>query len=397
MKLFSTKAPWYIVFVKEVVDNLRDKRTVFGVILLGALIGPVTFAAMFNIIINMQKDKAEQVLELPIIGQQYAPNLIRFLKQQGVVVKPGPDDPEQLIKDKDEDVILRIPADYPLRWQRGDPAMVEVISDKSRRDISELINRSERLLQQYGRQIGNLRLTLRGVNANIAQAVMVRQVDLSTPQSRGALLVGMLPFFLLMTVFMGGMYLAIDATAGEKERLSLEPLLINPVPRWQVMLGKVFAASTFSALSMICGLIAFHFAMKTIPVAELGFELNLGWPVVFLCMFITLPLTLIASCLQSIIAAFAKGFREAQGYASMVVFIPMVPSFWLNFNPVKEELWMSTVPLLSQVVLLNQLIRGEELVSLWLLNSWLSTLALGALLALIATRLYNRPKMIFSD
>ena len=137
--------------------------------------------------------------------------------------------------------------------------------------------------------------------------------------------------------------------------------------------------------------------MKTVQADSFGMHLNLGMMVVLECFVVALPLTLVASCLQCIIAAFARGFREAQGYASMLVFIPMIPSFWLVFSPVKEEFWMSCVPLLSQVVLLNSLIRDEALPALWIASSWGSTLLLGVVLSLVAASLYNRPNMIFSD
>ena len=279
----------------------------------------------------------------------------------------------------------------------ADPAVVEIIIDHSRQDSGSAYGRLQTLLQQYSQQTGGRRLQLRGINPILVRAVAIRDVDVSTPESRGARLVGMLPFFLLMTVFMGGMYLAIDATSGEKERQSLEPLLINPVPRWQIMLGKVFAAALFSGASMVVSLVAFHYAMMTVPAESFGFQINLDWWVISQCFIIALPLTLVASCLQCIIAAFAKGFREAQGYASVLVFIPMVPSFWLIFSPVKEQLWMSTVPLLSQVVLLNNLIRGEALPFSWVVYSWGTTLLLGVALSVVAAGLYNRPRMIFAE
>jgi sodium transport system permease protein len=386
-----------IVFVKEVIDNLRDRRTVLGTLLLGALIGPITFALIFNLVISQEQEKAENVLELSVVGQENAPNLVTYLQRNDVRVIVGPADPEGRVREKMEDMVLRIPDAYAQQWQAGNPAVLEIVVDRSRRDVSSSLGRLRILLQRYGQQIGSMRLQLRGVNPALAQAVVVSEVDLSTPESRGAMLVGTLPFFLLMTVFMGGMYLAIDATSGEKERQSLEPLLINPVPRWQIMFGKVLAAALFSAASMTVGLVAFHFAMLTVPAAALGFQINLDWPVVGQCFLIALPLTIVASCLQCIIAAAAKGFREAQGYASMLVFIPMIPSLWLIFSPVKEEFWMSTVPLLSQVVLLNNLIRGEALQWSWLVSSWLGTLALGALLCVVASSLYNRPRMIFTN
>jgi sodium transport system permease protein len=153
----------------------------------------------------------------------------------------------------------------------------------------------------------------------------------------------------------------------------------------------------FSTVSMAVGLVAFHYAMMTVPAQSMGLQVNLGWSVVALCFLVALPLTLVASSLQCIIAAFARGFREAQGYASMLVFVPMVPSMWLVFSPVKEALWMSAVPMFSQVVILNKLIRGEALAPLWIPVSLATSLALAAVLCLIAARLYNRPGMIFTD
>ncbi len=386
-----------LVFIKEVLDNLRDRRTVLGTLLMGALIGPITFAVIFNVILAQEIEKAERPLQLAVAGQEHAPMLIRYLRQQGVLIVAAGADPEDLVKERTEEIVLRIPGDYQQRWRKGTPAVVEIITDNSRREGDNAYYRLEALLQQYSQQIGAMRLQLRGVNPLLVQAVFIREKDVSTAEARGAMLVGMLPFFLLMTVFMGGMYLAIDATSGEKERQSLEPLLINPVPRWQIMLGKVFAAALFSAVSAAIGLVAFHYAMMTVPTETLGFEFNLDWPVIIACFFIALPLTLVASSLQCIIAAFARGFREAQGYASFLVFIPMLPSVWLLYSPVKEQAWMSAVPMLSQVMLLNRLIRNETLPVEWIVYSWCGSLLLGACLCLVAAGLYNRPRMIFTD
>ena len=119
-------------------------------------------------------------------------------------------------------------------------------------------------MHAYGAQIGQLSLQLRGVSPTIRSPIMVKDVDLSTPQSRGMLVMIMLPYVLMITAFTGGMHLAIDTTAGEKERKSLEPLLINPVPRWQIMLGKMSATATYAFASLVLTLVAFRFAFPAI-------------------------------------------------------------------------------------------------------------------------------------
>jgi sodium transport system permease protein len=386
-----------VVFTKEVIDNLRDRRTVMSTLLFGALLGPLVFAVIFNLMIDQQISQAEETLVLPVAGAEHAPNLMAYLRRSGAEISVAPDDPEAAVSARDLDFVLRIDSGFGAAWRAGEPAVVELIADTTRRQAATNVQRVRGLLARYSQSIGAQRLQLRGIDPLLPQAVVTRQLDVSTPQARGAVLVGTLPFFLLMTVFTGGLYLAIDATSGEKERQSLEPLLINPVPRWQIMLGKVLAAALFSSISLAIGLVAFHFAMATVPAAELGFQINLGWPVIGHCFLIALPLTLIASCGQCILAAFARGFREAQAYASILTFVPMAPSLWLSLSPVKEEFWMSAIPLLSQVVLLNSAVRGESLPPLWLASSWLGSLALGLALCWVASGLYNRPGLIVSN
>lgn len=386
-----------VVFAKEVRDNLRDRRTVLSTLLFGALLGPLVFAVIFNLLIEQQVSQAQARLVLPVAGAEHAPNLIAYLRRAGVEITAAPATAEALVEARELDYALRIGPDYSASWQAGEPAIVELIADTTRRQAATNVQRVRGLLARYSQSVGAQRLQLRGIDPLLPQALVTRQLDVSTAQSRGAVLVGTLPFFLLMTVFTGGLYLAIDATSGEKERQSLEPLLINPVPRWQIMLGKVLAAALFSSASLAIGLAAFHFAMQTVPASALGFQINLGWPVIASCFLIAWPLTLIASCGQCILAAFARGFREAQAYASILTFIPMAPSLWLSLSPVKEQFWMSAVPLLSQVVLLNSTVRGDSVPPLWLASSWLGSLALGLALCWVASGLYNRPGLVVSN
>lgn len=387
---------WWVVFVKEVVDNLRDRRAVMSSLIFGPLFGPVLFAVMISTVANIEVEKTGSPLQIPVVGEQNAPNLVDFLRRQGVAIKPAPADPEQAVSGKDEDVVLRIPAAYAEQWREGRPAMVELIVDKSRRETGKVYDRVARLLNTYGGQIGALRLQLRGVHPGIAQAIGVREVDLSTPGSRGALILGMLPFFIMYTVFIGGMYLAIDATAGEKERQSLEPLLINPAPRWQIMMGKLTATFVFSLLTLVVALVAFYFSKEMIPAASLNIRFHLSPVVLGWCFLLLVPVALVASGLQTIIAAFAKGFREAQTYLSLLMLAPMLPTMWLFLSPVKEQDWMAAVPLLAQSVLINNLIRGEEINLQWAAVSTFVAMLLGGALCLVAARLYHRPRMVFS-
>jgi len=383
------------VFRKEVRENLRDRRAAFNSLLLGPILFPFLIIGLSYFTVSMQEEKAEEVLELPVVGAENAPNLVRFMEQQQVVVLPPPDDPEAAVREQTWPVVVRIPPEFPEQWSEGVPAVVELIADPSRRESNIPMRRVNGLLSAYGRQIGALRLQLRGVSPNLAAPVVVKDVDLSTPQSRAALAMIFLPYFLMITAFTGGMHLAIDSTAGEKERKSLEPLLINPVPRWQIMSGKMLATTVFALASLGLTLVSFRLALPFMPTGALGIDLELTPAMIASLLLVVGPVAILAAALLTLLAAFAKGFREAQSYMGLVIFIPMIPSMLYMTNPVKPEVWMMTVPMFSQNLLITEFLRGETVPTSWLYISSGGTLLLGLLLATYAATLFNRPKVIF--
>jgi len=385
------------IYRKEIRENLRDRRSLFNSVLLGPILFPILFIGLGYFAASKQQERAEQVLEVPVVGAEYAPNLVAFLAQQGVLVQPAPEDPESLVRSQQVPVIIRIPEYYPEQWKQGKPAVVEIIADPSRRESETPIRRVRSLLLAYGAQIGQLRLQLRGVSPSIRTAIMVKDVDLSTPQSRGMLVMIMLPYVLMITAFTGGMHLAIDSTAGEKERKSLEPLLINPVPRWQIMLGKMSATATFSFASLVLTLLSFRFAFPLLPTGALGVDLNLGAMAIGGILLAVAPVVVLAAAMLTTLAALAKSLREAQSYMGLVFMIPMIPSIIFMVNPVTPVTWMMSIPMFSQNLLIGEFVRGESVPLLWLSLSMGSTLLIGLAFAAIAATLFNRPRIVFSS
>jgi len=385
------------VYKKEVRENLRDRRSLFNSVLLGPILFPILFIGLAYFAGSKQQERAEEVLEVPVVGAEYAPNLVSFLEQQGVVVQAEPEDPEASVRTQEMQVIIRIPEQFPEQWKSGKPAVVEVIADPSRRESDIPMQRVKGLLRAYGAQIGQLRLQLRGVSPTIRSAIMVKDIDLSTPQSRGMLVMIMLPYVLMITAFTGGMHLAIDSTAGEKERKSLEPLLINPVPRWQIMLGKMSATATYAFASLLLTLLAFRFAFPLLPTGALGVDLNLSARAVGGILLAISPVVVLAAAMLTTLAALAKSLREAQSYMGLVFMIPMIPSLIFMVNPMKPETWMMAIPMFSQNLLIGEFVRGESVSLLWLGMSMGSTLLIGFAFAAIAATLFNRPRIVFSS
>ena len=385
------------VFRKEVRENLRDHRALFNSLLLGPLLFPVLFVGMMWFLESAERDRAEKTLELPVVGAHYAPKLIRFLEQHGAIIQPEPENPEEMVRNQEVPVVIRILPEFAENWEQGIPAPIEVISDASRQESNVPIRRVKRLLLGYGQQIGSLRLQLRGVAPQLASPIMLRDVDLSTPKSRAILAVIFLPYVLMITAFTGATHLAMDTTAGEKERNSLEPLLINPVPRWQIMTGKMLTTTVFAMASLALTLVSFRIVLPFMPVGAFGMDLTLGFETLMKILVVVSPVAILAAALLTLLASFAKSYREAQSYMGLVILIPMIPSLIFMANPVKAESWMMNVPLFSQNMLIGEFIRDQQVPLAWYAMSIASTMAIGLALAVVAANLYNKPKLIFGS
>ena len=384
------------VFLKEVRENLRDRRTLTTAFLTGPLMTPFLFLMLISFTVNRQLEKAEQPLKVPVIGAQYAPNLVSALKAGGIVPQPALANPEQAVRDQEVDLVLRIATDYPKAWRKGEPVQVELIYDSSHSDSNTPVERVTKLVEGYAQQQGAMRLVARGLSPAVAMPVIVAKRDQATAQSRAVLMFNMLPYLFVLTIFLGGMYLAIDLTAGERERQSLEPLFANPVPRWKIFLGKLAAICAFSTTSLVISLIAFAVIGRFVPTEKLGLEVTLGPSFALHVLLLQLPLIALLAALQSMVAAFAKSYREAQTYLSLLMLLPILPSIALMVMPIKPQHWMYAVPLLGQHLGILDLVRGDGIGAVPLALC-LGGSALAALVATLVTmQLYRSERLAIS-
>jgi sodium transport system permease protein len=383
------------VLRKELSDNFRDRRSLVNS-LLSALLGPLMLMLLLYVIGSVSAGRAERPLELPVAGAERAPGLIAFLEQRSVVVQPAPADPEGAVRAGDVEAVLVVGAGYAERLAAGLPAPVQLVADTSRQSAAQTIDRASRLVEAYADQLGALRLQARGVSPGVVTPLAVELLDTATAQSRAAGLLNILPYFIIFAVFVGGMGLTIDMTAGERERGSLEPLLINPLGRGELVLGKLAAGLVPTVLSVLVALAGFAAVINLSPLdRQLGVSLSLD-PLAFVAIFlITLPMALLAGALQMIIATAARSVKEAQSYLGFLPLIPALPGLFLAFIPIRPALWMMLVPTFGQQLLINQLMRGEAASPLFIAVSAAVTLAVGALLTLVAMRLFGRERVLF--
>lgn len=389
----STWKTTLVVAHKELVESLRDRKSLVHTLITGPLLAPLVFALIINVMVTREVSRAEMPLPVPIVGAENAPGLVAFLQTQNVDIQPGPSNPEAAVRNQEADVVLLISPEFTAAWKRGVPAPLEIIFDASHRDSAGPVARLRTMLGGYGQQVGALRLLARGVPPTVVMPLRVRTDDQSSAQERSSVLFGLLPYFFILGGFVGGMAIAIDATAGERERQSLEPLLSTPAGRNGLVLGKIGATFFLSMSSVVVGLAAFAAMAPTLPVDRLGMVLSMGFSFVSQALIILVPLVLLLSTLQNAVSAMAQSHREAQTYLSLLMFLPSLPSMMLAVLPIKVTPTLLAMPIVGQQVLLIGALKGEPL----LLSSWginvLTTLVLAALAWFMTVRRYRSEKL----
>ena len=347
------------VWAKELTDLFRDRRTMMVSLLMGPLLMPALILGIGKLASDRVTTQLEKPLEVPVIGAANAPNLVAWLEGQNIVVKAAPADADEAIRSQREDVILRISAKFGEQWRGSMPATIEILHDSSREDAQIPVERLRNLLDNYDQGVGTLRLVARGISPTTSRPLRISDRDLATPEARRGQALAFLPYLLILTSFLGGAYLVIDATAGERERNSLEPLLATPAKRAVIMSGKIMAACTFGLISLVLTLAMFKLSFQFAP--SLGIKLDVSFWALARILLVLLPIVLIGTCLLTLIAAGAKSVKEAQSYMSVLMLVPMLPTIILMVNPVKNQLWMMTVPFLAQNQMILKLVRSETI------------------------------------
>lgn len=386
-----------IVFRKEVLDNFRDRRTLMSALLLGPLFGPIIFAFAINLSLKQSLSDVSQTLELPVLGAEYAPNLVSYLRSHNIDITAAPGSRAEAVaavESGTHDVVVVIAETFGRDLAEGTPATVEIITDQANRAAERESRRATRALASYSQELAALRLSARGVSPQVLRPLNIDVVDVSTPSGRSAMLLGMMSYFFIFALLTGGMNLAIDTTAGERERGSLEPLLCLPVTRDQLILGKILAACVFMAASLAISLISFFVVLKFVSLEQLGMTPNFGPVVVGIAFLLLLPFALVGATLMTLVASFTKSYKEAQTWLSVVLLAPTLPILIVSILMVRPSTLLMFVPSLSQHLLLVGLIRNEPLVGLHVAVSVAGTLAVGALLAWVCTRLYRREGLL---
>ncbi len=365
-------AAWW-VYRKELLDALRDRRTLVMVLVSAVAIGPLLLFVLSSLLGDMEKRAEERAVM--VVGAEHAPSLINYMQRQSMNIKAPPDGYEDLLKrSKLAEPVVVVPKDFEALLATGEVPVLEVVSSSGNNRAQSSVRRVTQLLRGFGQEQAGLRLVARGVAPAMLEVVELQERDLANQQARAAQLTSMLPFFVLMAVLYGAMTAALDTTAGERERGSLEPLLMTKASREALVIGKWGAVATLGMLIALLSCLSFMPGQALQRSESLAAMFQFGVPEVLYFLALLAPLAAAMSALMMALAIRTKSFKEAQASTTVVIMVVSLLPMIQIFNQEGESAWHLWVPALGQVTLMNRVLKGEVVPGLDLLLPLVSCL-----------------------
>jgi sodium transport system permease protein len=385
------------VMRKELVESLRDRRTLVNSLLIGPIVAPIFFILVLKIALSRSVESRDEPAPVTVVNAAAAPNFVQQLRESGLDVSAREGSEAEIrrwVVETDELVVLRVPDAFGERFADGRPAAIQLFADGSDSKAGQHSARVRLAIAAYAARVASLRLQARGVSPTVVEPIVIDDIDVSTPSARATLLLGMLSYVILLAMLMGGMYLAIDATAGERERGSLESLLTLPVVRERLIYGKIAATLVMMLVALVIVSASIAVALQAVPLETFGMSANFGPAIVWRVILTVAPFAVVAASLLTVVASFTRTYKEAQSWLGIVLLVPTLPIAIAGMLGVTPEARLMLVPALSQHLLIQGFIRGEPLPVAWAVLAAASCIALGLALAWLAGRLYRREAIL---
>ena len=385
------------VFAKEFLENLRDRRTLLSALLFGPLFGPLLFGLMVSRMLEQSVVESDVPLKITLSGGQHAPGLVHYLKGRGVKLtlqELSENEARAAVRNGGSQVVLFVPADYPEFFKDARPAPLLLFADSADSQTRKIADRAKAMLGAYGSTVAQLRLEMRGVSPLLSIPIAVNEVDIATPAGRAVVVLGFMTYFVLFALLMGGLYLAIDSTAGERERGSLEALLSLPVARSALAGGKILATCAYMCISLGLSLTAFVCVFRFVPLERIGMSANLSVGTALMFFAICLPFVPLGATLMTLVASFTRTYREAQTYLTTVLLVPTLPIVFASIYSLKTKSSLMIIPSLSQHLLMTSVLKDEPILLRDVLVSAAASLGLALLMFVLTARHWRRETML---
>jgi len=346
------------IYKKEMLDTIRDRRTLISMVVVPLAAIPLLFLMMSKFVSSTEMKAGDEAVTIAVRNAGRLPGLLNALAQAGFKLAPR-DDLEAAIEKKEIAAGVE-----PVALPGAGGIEVRIFSDMTKRSSQVAAGRIRAALAAFKENSVKLKLTALGLPDSIADPFTVKSVNLA-PQRKmaGMFWGGMLGYCVVLLMFTGGMYPAIDMTAGEKERRTLEVLLSSPASRGAIILGKILATTTAvlvtAILSMTSLIVSFRFADFGVEAGKTAGRMPLDGPGIALVLVALAPMAVMAASLMIAIALLAKSFKEAQSYLTPLVMAVVFPLLLGMLPGLQLTPALALIPLFNVCQLIKEIFLGE--------------------------------------
>jgi sodium transport system permease protein len=378
-----------LIYLKEILDLMRDRRTIISMLVFPLLFMPMIFLGLNYFLvrsINRAKDKQFSIALKQETGLE---GMTQSLEQAGFKVRPS-ENPRRAVEDKETELGVDVSG------ETNSPA-IRIYADQSQLEVNVAGGRIETALNQLKEARIKNELQRAGVPERILTPFTVEKVNTAPPKKMSGMFIGaFIGYMFVMFMLMGAMYPAIDMTAGEKERRTMEMLLSSPAGRGEIVLGKILVAITASFMTSVLGIISFRVssllgmnANRSGQPPQLMMELPLDAKSFVLIFVSSIPMAILSATLMIAIATMAKSYKEAQSYVTPLFLVAILPAMVSLLPGVKLNPGMALIPIVNFSLLIKELILGD-----WAWTSFTLTLLSNLLYAAIA---FTAAVMVFKN
>ena len=387
-----------IIFKKEWRDAIRDRRSL-RLAFLPPIYFVATFVGTFFLILHLQNEatgKGQEPISLAVSGSERLPSLMAWLQEKGIKINTVDGDIYAQVEQKKMNYALIIPQDAEMQFATGESVAAWLVFDATNNKAQTSLHFIKQQIMSWNGRMGGLRLLSRGLSPAIISPISIREINVASDQKMGFFVMASLPLFLILSVFIASVGFTADMTAGERERRSLEALLITPAASLAIIVGKWLTCLMLTLSVLLLEILLLAVAFAFMPFNQMGLRVDVSIADLLGIFMVLASLAVLAVSLQQVIALFARSFKDAQTYMSLMVVVPMLPMLYTMINPSANEPWFVWVPVLGHQVAIKELLLGGVFDIKALMVFWLLAIPSSMILLMITAKQLRKPSIVYS-
>ena len=388
-----------LIFIKELVGTIRDKRTIIAMIIIPLIFYPLLFTGVgyFNKMGSMKSEETNS--KIMIYGMEFAPQLVKHLQDsEKIEILTTEDDPSFKLRNGDIQAVLVIPSDFKYKTEQEEPGKIILKYDATEAKSRIAQKRVNQIIEKYKGEILLQRISRLNLKEEFLTPLILQEENIATAEKiAGSFLAVLLPYLIIILIFAGAMHTAVDITAGEKERGTIATLLVSQVSRLEIVLGKCLAVMLISFTSMVLGLLGLTLAFLLGASIAGGIEgMNFGISIntIFLLFLVLFPLVGLASAVLVMVGIFARNIREASNYITPIYMLTVLLGIVSVSQGMELTGKMFLVPILNSSFVFKELLMGKIY---WdhILTTFSANTVIAGFALLGATRLFSKEEVLF--